>query len=64
MPTLISRAIAAVKRSILPTPLTAEQKAELALRREWDKQLANAMSDRDRAEIDAIFSRAEITINR
>lgn len=34
-------------------PATARE-----IRREWDRQLALAISDRDRAEIDAIFSRA------
>lgn len=63
MSTLLTRALTAVK-SILPTPLTAEQKAELALRREWDKQLSLAISERDRAEIDAIFSRADVTANK
>lgn len=61
MSTLLSKARNLIK-NFLPTPMTPEQKAELALRREWDKQLSLAMNDRDRAEIDAIFSRAHITI--
>lgn len=63
MPTLITKVRNLINKA-LPAPLTPEQRAELALRREWDKQLSLAISDRDRAEIDAIFSRAEIKINR
>lgn len=62
MSALLNRTARAIK-AIFPQPLTDEQKAALAFRREWDRQLSLAISDRDRAEIDAIFARAEETIS-
>jgi hypothetical protein len=55
---LLTRTTDAIK-ALLPQPLTEEQQAALAFRREWDLQLSRAISDRDRAEIDTIFARAE-----
>jgi hypothetical protein len=55
---LFTRTTDAIK-AILPQPLTEDQKAALEFRREWDRQLSLAISDRDRAEIDTIFARAE-----
>jgi hypothetical protein len=40
---------------VKPTPEEIRRKEILA---EWDRQLDNAINERDRAEIDAIFSRA------
>lgn len=40
------------------TPDQRKQRERWAIQREWDHQRAKAMSERDRAEIDAIFSRA------
>lgn len=39
-------------------PLTEQERRNIELNREWDRQLSKAISERDRAEIDAIFSRA------
>lgn len=63
MITLLTRTADAIK-AILPQPLTEEQQAALAFRREWDRQLSLAISDRDRAEIDAIFARAEEALSK
>lgn len=63
MSALFTRTARAFK-IFFPQPLTERQKAELDLRREWDRQLSLAISDRDRAEIDAIFSRAEETLTK
>jgi hypothetical protein len=55
---LLTRTADAIK-ALLPRPLTEDQQTALAFRREWDLQLSRAISDRDRAEIDSIFARAE-----
>lgn len=38
-------------------PLDTESARSRQIHREWDRQRANAMSDAEREEIDAIFSR-------
>lgn len=40
------------------TPLTPEERERRDTIREWNHQLSIAISDRDRAEIDAMFARA------
>jgi hypothetical protein len=42
----------------LGSPKTAEEERRAAILEEWDRQLEQAINARDRAEIDAIFSRA------
>jgi hypothetical protein len=40
-----------------PVDPAAARRAEIDA--EWDRQLAGAINDRDRAELDAIFARAQ-----
>jgi hypothetical protein len=52
MANILTRALSTLRPATTP-----EGKKRLRLQREWDRQRSRALSDRDRAEIDAIFTR-------